>query len=103
MFFHYNSVKKGHSQHRTIELSNPAFNDKLESLLRFSIPLYSVEELKMELDEVYVIDAREENEFNTSHIPGAHYGGYKNFDINDFDHLSKDHKNCALLLSGISK
>ncbi len=84
--------KKGKSQHRKIELSNPNFNKKLESLLRFSIPLISVHELNDQIEDVIIIDTREEGEYEVSHIPGAQHGGYKNFDINNFGGLPKQNK-----------
>ena len=59
-------------------------------MLRFSVPLYSVEEWHKQLNEVFVIDAREKKEYDVSHIPGAQFGGYDDFDISVFTELRKD-------------
>ena len=82
--------KKGQSQHRDIELINPKFDAKLEHMLQFSVPIISVEETHAQLDDLFLIDAREQKEYDVSHIAGAHYGGYNKFDISRFEGLPRD-------------
>lgn len=82
--------KKIHSQERDLTLINPNFDKKLEGMLRFSVPVMSVEELQNELGQVVLIDARAREEFEISHIPGAKFGGYKKFDMAGFEDLSRD-------------
>ena len=56
---------------------NDAFDKELTRLLSFSVPTIGVRELKDIQNEVYIFDAREEEEYRTSHIEGR-YLGYKN-------------------------
>jgi hypothetical protein len=45
--------KRGQSQHRDIELINPKFDQKLENMLNFSVPLISVDETHDQLDHIF--------------------------------------------------
>lgn len=82
--------KKAQNPHRDIELTNPKFDKKLENMLQFSVPLYSVDELNKDLDKVFIVDAREEAEYQVSHIPGATFGGYDHFNPAQFESLDKE-------------
>jgi rhodanese-related sulfurtransferase len=73
--------------HRT---TNPAFDAELARLLTFSVPLMSVEDLQKQQDKVALFDAREKVEYDVSHIPGAAYLGYENFDPARLGNLPKD-------------
>jgi rhodanese-related sulfurtransferase len=59
--------------------------DTLSELLkRFnteSVPYISVQELAMPKNEAIILDSRELEEYNVSHIEGAIYVGYDNFDL----------------------
>lgn len=70
-------------------LANPNFDKKVEKLLRFSVPLIGVEELKKNQSEVHIFDTRKEEEYAVSHIPGATYLGYDNFDPKKLKHIPK--------------
>ena len=50
----------------------------------FDAPLIYLSEFKevLEDDSIYLIDAREENEYRVSHISGAHFISFNKFDIN---------------------
>lgn len=61
-------------------LGNPAFDKELASLLSFSVPTIGVQELRDIQNEVYIFDAREEEEYRLSHLEGARYLGYQEFD-----------------------
>ena len=61
-------------------VKNDAFDKELTRLLSFSVPTIGVRELRDIQNEVYIFDAREEEEYLTSHIKGARYLGYKKFD-----------------------
>ena len=61
-------------------LENPKFDEKVEKLLRFTIPLIGVKELKNIQSEVHIFDTRKEEEYAISHIPGSTYLGYSSFD-----------------------
>lgn len=74
------------------KLTNPAFDRKLQQLLRFSVPLIGVQELQNIQNEVYIFDTRMQAEFEVSHIPGARYLGYEDFDEKRLQDVSKDAK-----------
>ncbi len=46
-----------------------------------SAPVMTLDELVRDLGDVNILDSREKEEFDVSHIKGAVYIGYKNFDI----------------------
>ena len=46
-----------------------------------TIPYISVDSLQQISNEVVLLDAREKNEFNTSHIKNAAFVGYTNFNL----------------------
>jgi len=56
------------------------FNRKLNRMLSESVPFISVEELDAVKDEVIILDARELEEYQVSHIENAIHIGYDNFD-----------------------
>ena len=74
---------------RQAHCANPAFDAKVESLIKFSVPTISVEQLKS-MDNVVIADAREEEEYQVSHIPAAKYVGYKDFDLKNLEGVDKD-------------
>lgn len=67
-----------------------AFHKKVNKTLAFSVPVLDVSELKENLDHYIILDAREEEEFQTSHIPGAHFIGYDKLDLSNLEGISKD-------------
>jgi rhodanese-related sulfurtransferase len=69
---------------------NPEFDKKVSQTIQFSIPLMSVEELKSNTQKLRIFDAREQAEFEVSHIPGAEFVGYKHFNIHAYSRLPKD-------------
>ncbi len=52
----------------------------------------SVEELKNNKESVILLDAREKNEYDISHIPGAIWIGYDDFDLERVKELDKGAK-----------
>ncbi len=71
-------------------LADPEFDAHIARLLSFSIPLIGVEDLHQNKSDYIVFDTREEDEFRVSHIEGAQYLGYKNFDISRLENIPKD-------------
>ena len=69
---------------------NPKFDDKINSLLSFDVPLISVQELKEKQGKVLLFDAREKKEFDVSHIEGAQYIGYNQFNPSILKDIPKD-------------
>jgi rhodanese-related sulfurtransferase len=71
------------------------FDKKVASSIRFSIPLFSCEELYSATEkgeDIIILDAREPKEYETSHIPGAKYIGYDHFSSDKLKHLPLDSK-----------
>ncbi|MCB0588267.1 MAG: rhodanese-like domain-containing protein [Phaeodactylibacter sp.] len=69
---------------------NQEFDKELTRLLNFSVPIIGVEELRHIQDEVYIFDAREQEEYNVSHIDGAAHLGYRQFDKEKLKEVPKD-------------
>ncbi len=68
----------------TVTFSNNAQNSLSKLLNQFndrSIPYISVQELAMPKTEAVILDAREQYEYNTSHLKNAIYVGYNFFQI----------------------
>ena len=73
-------------------VSSPAFDKKISETIHFTVPTIGVRELKNIQDEVHIFDAREWKEYEVSHIKGAHYLGYDNFDTARLAGIPKDAK-----------
>jgi len=71
-------------------VKNPEFDQRLQRLLRFSTPLWSVEQLHEQQDSVYILDTRSQEEFEVSHIPGARFLGYRNLQESTLNDIPKD-------------
>ena len=72
-------------------LGDPAYDQKLQSLLRFNVPLIGVEELENIQNEVVIFDTRKREEYAVSHIPGARFLGYQeDFAPNRLQGISKE-------------
>lgn len=64
------------------QIRNPEFKAKLDSVYEHDVPLISVAEfLKLDKHNLYVLDAREENEYEVSHLKNARHVGYFWFDM----------------------
>ena len=79
-----------------------SFDEMLNSMYKHTVPLISVQQLKYELESdstIVILDAREKNEYNVSHIKNARYVGYDGFNIKSVSDISKDAKiivNCSV-------
>lgn len=71
---------------------DPSFDHKVKGMLKFSVPTIDVDSLNNIQGEVYIFDAREKEEYLVSHIPGAKYIGYKDFDLNLIKDVPKSAK-----------
>ena len=68
------------------------FDKMVENLLDGSVKLIypdSLYKLTLEQKSIIILDAREREEFDVSHIEGAIYVGYKDFDMSELN-VSKD-------------
>lgn len=64
------------------QIKNPEFKLLLDSLYQHTIPLISVEDFTtLDKQNLYLLDTREEKEFNVSHIKNARNTGYFWFDM----------------------
>jgi rhodanese-related sulfurtransferase len=68
------------------------FDNRVNELLSFTVPVMDVEELKNDKDNVIILDAREKEEYDISHIEGAKYIGYNQFSKKDMKAIPKDAK-----------
>lgn len=67
------------------------FDEAVSKLLSFTVPLKSVSELSKEnLEDYLILDTREKEEYQVSHIQGAQYVGYNDFDIKTLANVKKD-------------
>lgn len=72
-------------------VNDVSFAIKINELLQETVDFISVEELSnLESNQVLILDAREEEEYNVSHISGAQYIGYKNPNYSIIKEMSKD-------------
>jgi len=71
---------------------NPEFDKKISSTIHFTVPTIGVETLKEEMDKVYILDAREKQEYNISHIPNAKYIGHTKMEKESLKDIPKDAK-----------
>ena len=71
-------------------VESEAFEKEINRLLSGTVSFYNVDQLKMMLDDVQVLDAREKEEYDISHIPTAKYIGYKDFEIEELEGVDKD-------------
>jgi len=73
-------------------VQSPAFDAELGSLLSGKVPFISVEELNASQSDFLILDAREKEEFDISHLPGAVNIGYKSLDENLINRIDKNQK-----------
>lgn len=71
-----------------VHVSNKSYDVMLSSLLSHTVNEVGVNDI---VTESYImLDARERNEYEVSHIPGAIWVGYEDFDPGRLDELDKD-------------
>lgn len=71
---------------------NAAFDEKVSKTISFTVPLIGVKELSEIKNEVSIFDTRKKEEYDISHIDGAQYLGYRDFDITRLKDIPKDSK-----------
>jgi rhodanese-related sulfurtransferase len=65
------------SKSMVAQVHNPDFKQKIDSHLSYSVPVITVAELKNNKEKYVLLDARELEEYETSHIADARFFGYK--------------------------
>ena len=71
---------------------NPEFEKDVDSYLNYSVPAITVKNLIQIKDDVILLDARETKEYEVSHIPGARYVGFDDFDNSVLYDIDKDNR-----------
>jgi len=71
------------------QIKNPDFKHLLDSMYSHTVPLISVDSLK-QLKNVYLLDTREKEEFEVSHLKNARNVGYIWFDMRKIYDIPKD-------------
>jgi rhodanese-related sulfurtransferase len=69
------------------------YHKKLDSIYKNTVPRITSEQLSENLNsksDLLVLDARELEEYQVSHIPDAKYAGYNQFDIKSCEAIDKD-------------
>jgi len=65
------------------QVKSKSFNYVLKTLLSHNVPTINVDEASGNKSTYVFLDAREEEEYNVSHIPNAYYVGYDHFNLNN--------------------
>ena len=81
LFFLIWTVTFSFSQVTEVRCINPKFDELVDDYLDYTIPSISVADAYDAKDKYIFLDAREINEYNTSHIKNAIHIGYDDFDI----------------------
>jgi rhodanese-related sulfurtransferase len=68
---------------------NAQFDKKVASMLKFSVPAIDVKTLKDYPQPYLLLDAREPEEYQVSHLPQAQNCGYQDFDLKKWEKLDK--------------
>ena len=68
---------------------NPEFDKKIASWLKFTVPTVSPEGVK-KMPNAVLLDAREQAEYDVSHLPKAIFIGYNNFEKDVLKDMPKD-------------
>jgi len=71
------------------QVNDPAFNLMLKTLLKHDVPEISVKDAVTRYNATF-LDAREKAEYDVSHIHGARYVGYNDFDSTRMRGIRKD-------------
>ena len=91
------SCSRAAAQNERPPLTNTDLDKKLAKMLKFSVPLISVDALRQRSakEKVYVFDTRELKEYQVSHIPDAQYLGYDDF---KYEKLREVHKDATIVV-----
>lgn len=72
------------------QVESKTFDILLKTMLKNTVPLINVKELKPRIDQVVLLDAREPEEYEVSHLKNARYVGFNQFNINTLQNVSKN-------------
>jgi len=71
------------------QVQSKAFEMLLKSMIKNTVPTISVSELKPKIEKVVLLDAREVNEFNVSHLKNAKNIGFNEVDYKILENVPK--------------
>lgn len=74
----------------TPQCINPAFEEEVAKYIVYAVPTISVADAHADMEKFVFLDAREQEEYDVSHIPQAKYIGYDDFDFSHLDDVAKD-------------
>ncbi len=72
------------------KVKSKSYNLLLKKLLKHDVPEISTDSLSKIKNSVLLLDAREWEEYNVSHLSNAKYVGYKDFNINSLEQTNKN-------------
>jgi rhodanese-related sulfurtransferase len=74
----------------SVTAQSKSFDLLLRSMIKKTVPLIKVQELKMQKENVILLDARERSEFEVSHLKNARHVGYNDFSLESLKNISKN-------------
>ena len=77
--------------HSQTKVKNDDFNNMLQSLLKHSVTEVNPNQINLNSD-IIILDSREKEEYNVSHIPNAKWIGYETFNSGNLNNIPKDSK-----------
>lgn len=84
-----NTTTGGHLPGR-IHLQNSDFEYRLSRMIRFDVPVISVDSFYKRKSDFFILDTRGPEEYTVSHIQDAHFINYKRPDYTILDRVSTD-------------
>lgn len=73
-----------------LDASDPAFEAMLDELLHGKVAQVTPEQLAAKPGQYLLLDSRNRDEYEISHIEGARWIGFNNFDVGDFDDIDRE-------------
>lgn len=92
MFLSFFSKEANAQFSKTASCQQSDFDKKVNSYLNYTAPVIGVDQAYKEKEEILFLDAREKEEYHISHLPGAKYLGYDNFNPNILEKVNKNSK-----------
>jgi rhodanese-related sulfurtransferase len=80
----------GYSSNLLAQVDDPAFNVLLNTFLSHSVKEITVKELASQTNSGILLDAREKEEYQVSHLKDAKHVGYNNFEMKSVKDIPLD-------------
>ena len=74
------------------QVESKSFDILLKSMLKNTVTKISVKELIPKIDQVVLLDAREPQEFEVSHLKNAKFVGFNQFNISTLQNIPKNYE-----------